>query len=455
MNKKKETILHGIIVLMISQFFVKIIGFFYKLYLTNKEGFGDTGNAIYSGGFQIYVLLLTLSSTGISNAISKMLSERLANGKKNEANRIFKIAFVIFGVIGACSSFVLFLLAKIIANKWLQIPEAHISLICLSPSIFFVTLSSVFKGFFNGGQFFSETAKAQTIEQILKTVLTIVMVEFSVLLTGLNTRIMAGAANLATTFATGICFFYILKCYRKIKNEKFFNINSKVEINSITKREILKEILNVAMPISIGSLLSSFNKNIDSFTIVRFLKNYLSEENAKIQYGILSGKVDTLCNLPFSFNVAFVTTLVPSIAKSMAKNNIFEIKKKTKIFLLISFFISIPITLGMFLFPSQILYILFPNAKEGSLYLKYNSLCIVFMLLTQTINGILQGMGKVKIPIISFGIGMIFKFLCNIFLIPIKKIGIFGAIIGNIICNVIAFLISFLALFKYCKKENC
>lgn len=78
MSKKKENILKGTISLFLSQIFIKIIGLVYKIYLTNKDGFGDTGNAIYSSGFQIYALLLTFSSIGIPNAISKLVSERLA-----------------------------------------------------------------------------------------------------------------------------------------------------------------------------------------------------------------------------------------------------------------------------------------------------------------------------------------------------------------------------------------
>ena len=78
MKKNKENIINGIIALLFSQILIKITGLAYKLYLTNKDGFGDSGNAIYSAGFQIYALLLTFSSTGVPNAIAKLVSERVA-----------------------------------------------------------------------------------------------------------------------------------------------------------------------------------------------------------------------------------------------------------------------------------------------------------------------------------------------------------------------------------------
>lgn len=448
MENKKESLFKGILSLLVSQIFIKVIGLVYKLYLTNKEGFGDAGNAIYSSGFQIYALLLTFSSTGVPNAISKLISERLAVGDNKGAHKVFKIAFVTFGIIGMVGSILLFLGAKIIARDWIQIPEAEYSLIALSPSIFFVSITAVIRGYFNGRQNFTATAKSQSLEQIFKTVFTIVLVELVMILGKKNTTIMAGAANLATTIATMSSFIYIYLYYQSRRKEIAQEIVGTVNYQPTRIRKTIKQILNVAMPISISSLISSFNKNIDSFTIVRFLKQISTEEEAKIQYGILSGKIDSLCGIAFSFNIAFVTALVPNIAREVARGKKEEVSRKAKQFILISILISFPIAAIMFLYPEQILSVLFPNAKSGAMYLKVSSISIVFMILAQTINGILQGIGKVNIPAISFGIGMIFKFICNIFLIPNPKIGIFGAIIGNIVSNMIAFIIAIIVLSK-------
>ena len=75
---KKETFMQSVITLIFSQVLIKLLGLIYNLYLTNREGFGDAGNAIYASGYQIYALLLTVSSIGVPNAISKLVSERLA-----------------------------------------------------------------------------------------------------------------------------------------------------------------------------------------------------------------------------------------------------------------------------------------------------------------------------------------------------------------------------------------
>lgn len=448
MKNKKETFLKGILALIFSQILIKVIGLAYKLYLTNREGFGDNGNAIYSSGFQIYALLLTFSSTGVPNAISKLVSERVAVGDNKGAHKIFKISFFVFAIIGGIGTTLLFLGARTISNNCLQIPEAEYSLIALSPSIFFVSITSVFRGYFNGIQKLSVTAKSQSIEQITKTVFTIALVELVVVLSQINTTIMAASANLATAIATFVSFVYIFIYYNKKRKEIAQDIALSTNYIPTRIRKTLKKIIGVAFPISLSSLMASFNKTIDSFTVVRFLKKFMDEFEAKVQYGILSGKIDTLCALALSLNVALVTALVPSISMAKAKKNSSEVKHKSKVFLLFSIVIGLPATVGMMIFSKQILNLLFPNASVGANLLKVSSISIVFMLMSQTINAILQGIGKVKIPSIALGIGTICKLICNIVLIPNPKIGIYGAVIGNIMCNVVSVIIGYIFLIK-------
>ena len=149
--------------------------------------------------------------------------------------------------------------------------------------------------------------------------------------------------------------------------------------------------------------MSSINKNIDSFTVVRSLRNFMSEEMATAQYGILGGKVDTLTSLPLSINVAFATALVPAISAAKAKKDNKTITKRTSFSILVSTLIGLPCTVGMFLFADPILNLLFPNASNGAVILQISSLTIIFTILDQTINGALQGYGKLMIPTISLG----------------------------------------------------
>ena len=446
---KKETFMQSILVLMASQVMIKILGLLYKLYLTNKDGFGDTGNAIYNSGYQIYALLLAISSTGVPNAIAKLISERIAKGDKKGVNRVFKIAFFFFAFVGFIGSLILFLGAHYIANVLLQIPEAELTLVALSPSVFFVAIGSVIRGYFNGHQRMKITANSQTLEQVTKTLSTIIIVEVISMFFVQDVVIMAAGANLATTLSVFISFSYLYRYYKFKKSDISVEMPEVCEGPSYAKKstkEIIKSIIAISIPISVSSLVSAVNKSIDSITAVRGLKTFLSDEIAKFQFGIYTGKVDVLVGLPLSFNIAFATVLVPSISKLMAQKKKEDANKVVKFSLLATILIGLPCTFGMMVFAEQILKLLYPNAPEGAQLLQITSLTIILMMMAQTINGVLQGIGKYRVPATALALGVIAKFVLNLILIPIPSIGINGVAIGSIVCHIISFSIGFAVL---------
>ncbi len=448
---KKEGFMQGVITLMFSQVLIKILGLVYTLYLTNRQGFGDKGNGICASGYQIYALLLTISSIGVPSAISKLVSERVAVGDNKGAHRIFKIAFATFAVIGLVGSLLLFFGANVIANQWLQIPDAEMTLVALSPAIFFVTVASVMRGYFNGRQKISVGAKSQTLEQVFKTLLTIIVVEVVAILSNVSTEWMAAGANLATTLATFLGFSYLFLYYRSERKEVATEIKNTVNYKYERVSTIIKRILLVSIPITLTAIMSSINKNVDSFTVVRNLRAFMPEDQATALYGILGGKVDTLTSLPLAINVAFATALVPAISAAKAKGDNKTITEKTSFSLLISMLIGLPCTVGMFIFAQPILNLLFPNANDGALILQISALTIIFTILDQTINGALQGFGKLMIPTISLATGVFVKFIFNITLIKIPSIGVYGAAWGSVACHLVAFCIAFTMLRKYIK----
>ncbi len=456
MSKRKrqtESFMQGVLAIMFSQVLIKIFGMIYKLYLTNKEGFGDAGNAIYSSGFQIYALLLTLSSIGVPNAISKLVAERLAVGDSKGAHRIFKVAFATFSIIGGIGTLILFYGAKYIAYNMLQIPEAEYTLVALSPSIFFVAISSVVRGYFNGRQNLKATANSQTIEQVFKTCLTIIIVAVIGAFSSNNTIIMAAGANLATTLSTFLSFAYLYLYYGERKTEIAQDIKSSTNYKAYRIKDIIKTILSVSIPISLSSLMSVITKNIDAITVVSGLKTFMTEASAKIQYGILAGKVDALTAVPLSLNIAFATALVPTIASAKAVGNIQIARERTELSLLITILIGLPCTVGMFVFAPQILNLLFPNANRGELLLQISSLTIIFSVLIQTVNAGLQGIGKIMVPATALGIGVIVKYILNLILIKNPSIGVYGAGIASLCCNVVVFLIGITVLIKNMKLQ--
>ncbi len=347
----------------------------------------------------------------------------------------------------------LFFGANLIANHWLQIPEAEMTLVALSPAIFFVAISSVMRGYFNGRQNIKATARSQSLEQVFKTALTIILVEIIAIISNVSTKWMAGGATLATTLATMAGFGYLYLYYQTRKKEIANEIKSTVNYQYERVKVIIKRILFVSIPIALTAIMSSLNKNIDSFTVVRSLRQFMSEDMAISQYGILGGKVDMLTSLPLSINVAFATALVPTISAAKARKDNKTITQKTSFSLLTSMLIGLPCTIGMCIFAGPILNLLFPNASSGEVILQISSLTIIFTILDQTINGALQGYGKLMIPTISLGCGVIAKLILNLILVPIPEIGVNGAAIASVVCHIVAFTIAITSLRKNIKLD--
>ncbi len=431
----------NIISLLVSQVFVKVFGLVYKLYLANKAGFGDVGNAIYNSGYQIYALLLTISSIGVPNAVAKIIAENKSDKKKTA--EILKGALIVFSIVGVIGSLILFFASGFISNKLLNIIEAKKSIIALSPAIFNVCIISVFRGYYNGINKINITAKSQTVEQIFKTVFTIVLVEIAYVVSMSNTEIMAAFANFATTLATMLSLIYL------------YNKNDLKNVKANFKFKSAIKILCVSIPISLSSILSSLNRNIDSVTIVRYLRRFIGENNAKVQYGILSGKVDVIANVPISFIIAIATTIIPKISELKINNEYSKIKKITEQYIVTVILIMLPCIVYLMFFSDEILELLFKNAS-GNLLLRLSSISIIFIALEQVIHSVLQGIGKIFVPMMSLTLGIILKIFLNIKFLNVAPgesffAGINGVCFATVCCHALACTISFIILEKNLK----
>ena len=448
--KSKETFTQSILALMLSQIVIKILGLFFRLYLTNRNGFGDEGNAIANGGFQVFALVLSIIAIGIPTAISKLIAQIMARGDYRGAYKIFKVALFFFATIGIIGSYSLFKFSSFLANNYLHIKETRLSIIALCPSVFLVSIISVYKGYFNGRKTIKQTATAQSLDQLTKTFSTIIMIEFTICnLKNTNTELMAAISNLGTTFGNIVELAFLYKAYRKELPNIRREIENSINMQSIGIKEIIKQILIVAIPISLTAIISTISKNIDSVTIVNNLKDLIGYNEAKKQYGILSGKVDALINFPLSFNMAIVTALLPTIASSNGK--IKEQENRINQSMMLGMVIAVPITFLFYAFSSEILGLLFPNAPEGGNILKVSSISIIFITIEQIANIILNGIGKNFIPIKSITIGVITKAFLNRILVPKIYLpfgGTVGAAIATLMCHILASTISTVELKK-------
>ncbi len=457
---KKQSFMSNVTLILFSQIMIKLLGMVYRLVITNVSGFGDKGNGFYNAGFQVYTLLLAISSVGIPNAIAKMVSERVAVGDYKGAHKIFKSAFILFSIVGLVCTLILIFASDFIARTIIHMDGVQYTLISLAPSIFFVCISSVIRGYFSGMQNMKATSYSQMLEQLFKCTITVLIV---VMLIGQEPEIMAAGANLATSIATVISLCYLFLFYKKNRPMIAQNIKeSTVEPENKKLSQMMKSILMISIPISLGSIITAVNRLVDTATITRGIEiafasgipgqagipslAMLQEEAVRLS-GILS-KSDVLINMPLSLNIAFSTVLVPSVSGALAVGNKEEAANKVSYSFLISILLILPCAAGYISLAQPIYMLLYPNAKLGYDLLQYSSIALIFTALNQTISGSLQGLGKIYVPATGILCGCIAKFILNVILIRIPSINIYGAVISSIVCQAISFTICFTVLCK-------
>lgn len=446
LKKTANSFMKNVAILIFSQLLIKVLGLIYKLVITNVPGFGDTGLGYYSAGYQIYALLLTLSSIGIPSVISKLVSERIAIGDTKGAQRIFSIAFKFFTTLGFVLSFALFFGADFIATNILNVPDvAHVMRV-LSPAIVFVAMSAVYRGYFSGQQNMKPTSVSQTLEQFLNCLLSITFVYACV---GKDTYIMAAAGNLSTTCAIVITFVYLLMYY------KHNRLNTKGSMPSPERgksnKELLKTILGISIPITVSSLISVISGVIDTATVSNCIQiayeapdmtKEALEALAMESTGILS-KVDTLVSFPLAINLAFSTALVPAVSEALAIKDKKTASRRLSFSFFASLIIILPCSLGFIALADPILKMLYPTASNGAGVFMIASVSMILTALSQTMTGGLYGVNQSKIPAIAAGLGAAIKFILNMILIRNPNIGIYGASISSFVYAIIVFFISY------------
>ncbi len=448
-KSKTQTFMASVAMVMCSQIVIKLLGLMYRIVITNIQGFGDEGNGIYNFGYQIYVLLLAISSVGIPNAIAKLVSEKCATDDFKGAYRIFRCALVLFCVIGSALGLLLYIAAPLVDAAMFDEPTITGVLRVLSPAILFVSVSSVIRGFFQGMKNMRATSTSQVIEQLIKCVSTILIV---VALAGNSPKVMAVGATVATTLSTFLSLLYVVWFYKANKADIQERLAASKPLVRESFSKIAKAILYVAVPISLGSVIASINRVVDLTTVVQGLKVALAGlENLDSVTMSLSGmlsKGDIIINLPLALNIAFSTVLVPTVAGAMAVGDTKTACDKVSFSLLVSVVIALPATVGCMVLSDEIFLMLYPNAPEGGYLFAISAITIFFSAITQTNAGSLQGLGKVFVPAIALLVGGVVKLIVNLTLIPIPEINILGAPIGSVLCQAIGCLITFTVLKK-------
>ena len=446
---KKESFMKGVLVMMGAQLLIKVMGFVYRIILTNFPQFGNEGNSYYGSGYRVYMFILAIATTGIPNTISKIVSEKAAVGDNRGAHRVFKIALVFFSIIGLICSVGLFVFADFIAQNVLANPGVELTMKVLAPAVFFCAVAAVFKGYFVGLSNMTLTSTSQIIDQLVNSIGSVV---FVAMLLNTSPEVMAAGSTLGTTLATLVSLIYIIMYYNHNKKDIWKEVRESPKTEKLRKRDVVKQLLKYVIPISFGSVVVTIANMIDLMTVIQGLTKYgYVMEKANEIFGIILGKVDILISLPLAINIAFSTALVPAVSAAMAKRNKKEAKRKIKFSLKVSSMIAFPCAVGLCVLANPIIKMLFPTTPDGGYLLQIAAWTVMFSVIAQTAYGGLHGIGKMLVPGICLVFGVIVKYIMNVTLIPV--FGETMAVLSTVIYQVVAASLAVILLFRYLKEK--
>lgn len=449
MSIKKQTFIKSVAVVMGAQVLIKLLGFIYRVILTNIEGFQDAGNSYYGTGYKVYVFILAIATTGVPAAISKLVAEKMAVDDPKGAHKVFKTAMKLFTIVGLFFGAIMFFGADYIATNLLSNPGVAGTIATLAPAVLFVSIASVFRGYFIGMQNVSAHSAAQVIEQIVNSILSVV---FVLMLVGKSPEVMAMGSTSATAVSTFIALAYLYIFYQKNKKSVHENIKKAaphiVDSTKVTIRKILKYVI----PITFASIVVSLSGIVDILSAMEGLQKFgYSVERANEIYGIIVGKVDILVSIPHTFNVAITTPLIPIITELIVKKDYKGAESKINFSMKLSSLIAFPCTIGLAILADPVFRAIYPNAPEGAFLLQIEVWAIVFSLIAQVAEGALNGIGRLIVPGIAILISGIIKYVLNVLFIPV-----YGEIIvpiTTIIYHLINCLIVTIVLYRTLKTR--
>ncbi|MDP4125512.1 MAG: polysaccharide biosynthesis protein [Bacillota bacterium] len=413
----KRTFVYGATILLGANLLNRVLGFVYQYLIMNY--IGGEAYGLFNMVFPIYMLALVFTTAGIPLAIAKMVSEEVSLGRILQARSIFRVALWLLSISGAIVSIGLYYLTPYLAHRIFPDPRVlNIFLIC-TPAIFIVSISSVFRGYFQGLQNMVPTAISQIFEQIVR-----VTVGYTVALRLLNNGVEWAAGGLAFGMLIGelVGLLTIVFQYQRVK-VKFKG--AAAPKSTYTTRHILGKLWRLASPVTVGRLLSTGLSALDAMIIPQRLQaaGYAARE-ATTLFGQLGGSAFTLLTFPSVFTFALATSLVPSISEAATQRQFNVVRARSAEAIRLTILIGIPCLIILFYFARPLT--AFFKSTEIAPILRLLAIGGIFSYIQQTTTGILQGLGKVQLPVLHSIVAAIIRIPVLIYLTGLPQWGLRG-----------------------------
>jgi len=450
---KKQSFLQGAAVLAAATAIVKIIGAIYKIPMQNV--IGTAGFGYFNTAYQIYDVLLMISTAGLPVAMSRMISEAQALENHNQIRKIFSTALRVFLTIGILGTLMMVLFSRQLSVMMVGHDRSWAAIMALGPAVLFICVISAFRGFFQGQSNMNPTSISQVFEAICKLVIGLGAAWLIMKLTydpdpevmSGDAALGAGGAILGVTVGCLVSVVYLYACYRKAVKE--LPVGGTVKSTG----ETMKQLLSIAIPITIGSAGLQIINMVDTMVYMRRLVGAA---------GILSVRADelkgiydfcrTIFNLPCAFITPIVVAIIPSITGHLTMKNERGVRLVEGSAMRITALIAAPCAFGLLSLAKPIVDLLtnysVQDLEVGGVIMALMGVTVIFNSLILVTNAIMQAHGDVNTPVVHMITGGVVKVIANYFLVGMPELNIVGAAIGTLICYLVIMTLNFIAMIR-------
>ena len=438
-TQKQNSFFGGAAILAAGILVVKLIGMFYKIPLINI--IGEAGAADFNNAYNIYAVLLTVSTAGLPVAVSKLVSEANALNRRNQVRRTFRLALVLFLTLGLISFLVMFFRADALAGM-MNDSKAAAGIRALAPAVVCVGCLAALRGYSQGHSNMAPTSVSQIIEALCKLVVGLGLA-FWLVKQGKDPDVAAAGAITGVTVGTVVALIYMVL--------DFFLSRGREDTHGTDRPDsagsILANILKIAVPITLSSSMVGIVTVIDSSLVQGQLQSALNltEKASRTLYGNYSGALN-IYNLPTSLMAAITASVIPAVSAALARRDRRGAARITGSALRSTALLSFPMGVGLFVLGTPIIRLLFPslNVEVAGPLLSTLGIATPFVCMVLVCNSVLQAHGFINLPVIVMVLGGIVKIVNNYNLVG--AIGIAGAPVGNILCFGLALVLDLVVI---------
>lgn len=434
-NEKKDGFIMQAGILAAAGIICRIIGLLYKSPLTSV--IGDEGNGYYGTAYNFYTIILLISSYSIPSAISKVIAQKLELKEYKNAHRIFRCTLVYVIVVGGLASLLAFFGAGLFVT-----PNSVAVLRVFAPTIFLSGLLGVVRGYFQAHKTMLQTSVSQILEQILNAVCSIGAAYLFIQLVADQdgtTKAIYGAMGSALGTGIGVLTALLFMFAIYMLNRKM--IYKRIERDTFHGEESYGDIFKLIISVVTPFILSTFIYNLSTSLNQKLYTDILIEVKKAVEkdvlssYGVFSIKAITVVNIPVAFASAMSSAVIPSISGSFAKGERKEAKKKIHQAIHTVMLISIPSAVGLFVLAKPIMSVLFPQKESldlASRLLMYLAVTVIFYSLSTLSNAVLQGIGRVNIPVRNAAIALVLQTGVLVPLLVYTEFGLNSLVIATV-----------------------